>query len=274
MNPVIAFLVLPLYAQRHGGAVREVQTGPALGFVAQLALLTALAGTVGVGGPGWVVGLACGLFTNALLARGLVRSGSARLGPADQVTLARSTLAGGVAAITADAFSEVAQVTVLSALSALSVLAVVALVLDGVDGWVARRTGTASALGARFDMEADAFLILVLSVYVARSAGVWVLAIGAARYAFVAAGWLLPWLRGPLPPRYWRKVVAATQGVVLTVAAAQVLPAPLTGAALVASLALLAESFGRDVWWLWCHGQVEAGRIVLAGEPGLTDCRS
>ena len=69
MNPVIAFLVLPLYAQRHGGAVREVQTGPALGFVAQLALLTALAGTVGVGGPGWVVGLACGLFTNGLLAR-------------------------------------------------------------------------------------------------------------------------------------------------------------------------------------------------------------
>ena len=274
MNPVIAFLVLPLYAQRHGGAVREVQTGPALGFVAQLALLTALAGTVGVGGPGWVVGLACGLFTNGLLARGLVRSGSARLGPADQVTLARSTLAGGVAAITADAFSEVARVTVLSALSALSVLAVVALVLDGVDGWVARRTGTASALGARFDMEADAFLILVLSVYVARSAGVWVLAIGAARYAFVAAGWLLPWLRGPLPPRYWRKVVAATQGVVLTAAAAQVLPAPLTGAALVASLALLAESFGRDVWWLWCHGQVEAGRIVLAGEPGLSDCRS
>jgi phosphatidylglycerophosphate synthase len=271
MNPAIAFLVLPLYAQRHGGAVREVQTGPALGFVAQLALLTALAGTVGVGGPGWFVGLACGLFTNALLARGLVRSGSARLGPADQVTLARSTLAGGVAAMTADTFSEVAH---MAALSALSVLAVVALVLDAVDGWVARRTGTASALGARFDMEADAFLILVLSVYVARSAGVWVLAIGAARYAFVAAGWLLPWLRAPLPPRYWRKVVAATQGVVLTVAAVQVLPAPLTWVALVASLALLAESFGRDVWWLWCHGQVEAGRIVLAGERRLTDCRS
>lgn len=274
MNPVIAFLVLRLYAQRHGGAVREVQTGPALGFVAQLALLTALAGTVGVGGPGWFVGLACGLFTNGLLARGLARSGSVRLGPADQVTLARSTLAGGVAAMTADAFSEVGQVAALSALSALSVLAVVALVLDAVDGWVARRTGTASALGARFDMEADAFLILVLSVYVARSAGGWVLAIGAARYAFVAAGWLLPWLRAPLPPRYWRKVVAATQGVVLTVAAAQLLPASLTEAALVAALALLAESFGRDVWWLWCHGQVEAGRIVLAGEPGLSDCRS
>ena len=73
-------------------------------------------------------------------------------------------------------------------------------------------------------MEVDAFLILVLSVYVARSVGPWVLAIGVARYAFVVAGWLLPWLREPLPPRYWRKVVAAIQGIVLTVAAADVLP--------------------------------------------------
>ena len=43
----------------------------------------------------------------------------------------------------------------------------VALALDGVDGQVARRTGTVSALGARFDMEVDAFLVLVLSVHVA-----------------------------------------------------------------------------------------------------------
>ena len=111
--------------------------------------------------------------------------------------------------------------------------------------------GTATALGAQFDGEVDAFLILVLSVYVARSTGAWVLAIGAARYAFLAAGWLLPWMREPLPPRYWRKVVAATQGIVLTIAAADVLPLALTQIALAVALALLAESFGRDVWWLW-----------------------
>ena len=46
-----------------------------------------------------------------------------------------------------------------------------ALILDGVDGKVARRTGTSTALGARFDMEVDAFLILVLSVYVLDVAG-------------------------------------------------------------------------------------------------------
>ena len=36
----------------------------------------------------------------------------------------------------------------------------------------------------------------------------------------------------PLPPRYWRKVVAAIQGIVLTVAAADVLPRAVTEVAL------------------------------------------
>src|SRR4051812_27656235 len=40
--------------------------------------------------------------------------------------------------------------------------------LDGVDGWLARRTGMPSAFGARFDMETDAALLLVLSVLVSR----------------------------------------------------------------------------------------------------------
>ena len=224
--------------------MRAVQAGPATGLIAQVLLLAALAGSVGLGGAGWVVGVSCGVIVNAALARGLSRHHSDRLGPADWVTLARATLAVGVAALTADSFDQPAPVTMLVTLS------VVALALDWVDGWVARRNGTTS-LGARFDGEVDAFLILVLSVYVARSAGAWVLAIGAARYAFLAAGWFLPWLREPLPPRYWRKVVAVTQGVVLTIAAADVLPLALTQAALVVALALLAESFGRDVWWLW-----------------------
>ncbi|WP_395692483.1 CDP-alcohol phosphatidyltransferase family protein [Nocardioides sp.] len=130
-------------------------------------------------------------------------------------------------------------------------LVVVALALDWVDGQVARRTGTVSAGGARFDMETDAFLIAVLSVYAAPSYGWWVLAIGAARYVLWLAERVLPWLRRPVPPRYWRKVVAAVQGVVLTVALSGILPHALGEALLVVALALLAESFGRDVWWLW-----------------------
>ncbi|MDP9240124.1 MAG: CDP-alcohol phosphatidyltransferase family protein [Actinomycetota bacterium] len=225
--------------------MRAVRIGPVIGLISQLALLAALAGTVGVGRSGWVVGIACGLILNAVLAGGLARYGADRLGPADRVTLTRATLAGGVAALTADSFGRPTSVTMLVALT------VVALVLDAVDGWVARRTHTLSLLGAHFDAEVDAFLILVLSVYVARSIGGWILAIGAARYVFLAAGWLLPWMRRTLPPRYWRKVVAATQGVTLAFAAADVLPRFVTNAALAVALALLSESFGRDVGWLW-----------------------
>jgi phosphatidylglycerophosphate synthase len=164
-------------------------------------------------------------------------------GPANRVTLLRSLLVAGVAVLSVTDVS--------GRMPLLVVLASVALVLDGVDGWVARRTGTESAFGARFDMEVDAFLILVLSLYVARDAGWWVLLIGAARYVFVAIGRVQPWLRGTAPARPWCKVVAVVQGVTLTVAAADLLPPAVTGVALGAALVLLAESFGREAWELW-----------------------
>jgi phosphatidylglycerophosphate synthase len=225
--------------------VRAVQTGPLTGLIALVVLLGAFSVSVGLSGAGWVVGLASGVITSVALAGGLVRHRAVRLGPADRVTLTRATLVCGVAALTADSFSRPAPVVTLVSLT------VVALVLDAVDGWVARRTGSASTLGARFDMEVDAFLILVLSVYVARSTGAWVLAIGVARYAFVAARWPLPWMRGTVAPRHWCKVVAATQGVVLAFVAADIAPLSLANVLLAASLALLAESFGREIWWLW-----------------------
>src|SRR5205814_700722 len=122
-----------------------------------LVLLTTLAATVGLGRAGWVVGATCGVIVDAALARSLLRDRSERLGPAGWVTLARATLAVGVAALTADSFEQDAHVTTLVALATL------ALALDFVDGRIARRTASASALGGRFDGEVDAFLILVLS---------------------------------------------------------------------------------------------------------------
>jgi hypothetical protein len=100
-------------------------------------------------------------------------------------------------------------------------------------------------------METDAFLLLVLSVYLVPQVGGWVLAIGGMRYAFVLGLWTLPWMRATLPPRYWRKVVAATQGVALVVGSAGVLPRSLMVSGLIVALLLLVESFGRDVLWLW-----------------------
>jgi phosphatidylglycerophosphate synthase len=168
-----------------------------------------------------------------------------RFGPADWVTLTRAVLACGVAAMTAASFvARPAQGTALVAVAG------VALVLDWVDGQVARRTGTSSEFGAAFDMEVDAFLVLVLSVFVARWAGPWVLLAGTARYLLLMAAWRWPWLRRPMPERYWAKVVAATQGIVLVVAAADVLPRSLELVALAGALVLLAVSFGHQVWWL------------------------
>jgi phosphatidylglycerophosphate synthase len=245
--------------------MRAAQAGPVAGLTAQVLLLAALAGTrdFGLRPAGWIVGVACGVATYVALAYGLSRHRADRLGPADWVTLARATLAGGVAALVADSFGRPEPVTLLVSLT------VVALALDAVDGWVARRTRTMGTLGAHFDAEVDAFLILVLSVYVARSIGAWVLAIGAARYAFLAAGWPLPWMRAQLPPRYWRKFVAATQGIVLTFAVAGVLSRRVTEAALIVAFTALAESFGRDVWWLWSRRHATQLLTAAVAEPPL-----
>jgi phosphatidylglycerophosphate synthase len=222
-----------------------VRSGPLGTLLAQVCLLAALAVTVGLGVAGWAAGLAYGLCLYGALALAMNRRGAVAFHPADRVTSARAVLAGGVTALVAESLWGPVPVAVLVTMTA------VALSLDAVDGLVARRTGTGWDLGARYDMEVDAFLILVLSLYVADALGAWVVAIGAMRYAFVAASWLLPWMRATLPPRFWRKAVAAVQGIALTVAAAGVLPRPVVTVAVAASLALLVESFGRDVTWLW-----------------------
>jgi phosphatidylglycerophosphate synthase len=243
--------------------VRTIRLEAVLGAVAPPALLAVLAATVGLGGPGWVVGLAAGWTTTALLAAARIRSGDRAILPADWVTLTRALLAAAVAGLVADAPARPVPVAALVALTS------VALVLDGVDGRVARRTGTATPLGARFDGEVDAFLILVLSVLVARDLGTWVLALGLARYALLVAGWLVPWLAAPLPPRYWAKVVAAVVGVVLTVAATGRLPRPVGTVLVGAALLLLAESFGRSVVTLYRTGAGPRSRTVLRRATAL-----
>ncbi|MEV0679138.1 CDP-alcohol phosphatidyltransferase family protein [Actinosynnema sp. NPDC050436] len=236
-------------------------TAPAVpdqaGWVAaQVLLLGVLGGTVGLAPAGWLVGVCHGLTTWFLLAAAMLRAGVRSPGPADRVTLARGVLVGGVAALVADRAGEDVPVALLVALAS------AALALDFVDGLVARRTGTASPLGARFDMEVDAFLILVLSAHVALDLGPWVLAIGVMRYAFVAVSWVAPWLRGELPPSFARKAVAAGQGVLLVVAASGLVP--FAGVLVGSALAALVWSFGRDVVGLWRNrGRVAVEAVVV-----------
>ena len=131
-------------------------------------------------------------------------------------------------------------------------LAALALSLDGVDGWLARRRGLTSGFGARFDMEVDSALALVLALHAwaGGGAGALVLVLGLPRYAFGAASLVRPWLARPLPDRFGRKVVCVLQ--LGTLIALQLpLPADMPATLLVAGVAAaLAWSFGRDVLWL------------------------
>jgi phosphatidylglycerophosphate synthase len=194
---------------------------------------------------GAIAGVVCACVLATALGRGLAHAPGQGLGPASRVTLARALLAIVAAALVADSFARATPAALIVVPAAL------ALALDAVDGWVARRTRTATALGARFDGEVDAFLILALSVYAAPRYGAWVLLIGAARYVFMAGERLLPWMRAPLPRRRWRRVVAALQGIVLTLAAAAVLPRSPMQALLALALVALAASMGECAWWLW-----------------------
>ncbi|MBT8488820.1 MAG: CDP-alcohol phosphatidyltransferase family protein [Gemmatimonadetes bacterium] len=169
------------------------------------------------------------------------------IGPANRITFGRALLLLPLAAL---ALHPLALDT--SARWLVVVVGTVIMVMDGFDGWMARRTGTESDFGARFDMETDAFLMLVLSVlvWVEGRAGAWVLLIGGMRYLFVAAGWVVPRLQGDLFPSLRRKVVCVVQGVVLLVALGPIIPDVMAVGVAAVGLAALVYSFGVDTVWL------------------------
>lgn len=134
-------------------------------------------------------------------------------------------------------------------------LALLVVALDGVDGWIARRSGLASPFGARFDMETDAVLIMGLAVlaWLSGKAGVWVLAAGLLRYVFVAAGERLTWLQRPLPPSQRRKTACVVQIVTLIASLAPALEYPTSAWIAGGGLVFLCYSFVVDVLWLYRH---------------------
>lgn len=232
----------------------KVHLAPLSSLLAGVAGLFAVDRVSPLSAAGWAAGVVYLVVSSALVARGLHRAGIARFGWANATTATRSTLVGLVTALVAASFTASVSVPLLVALAS------IALALDAVDGWIARRTRTETAFGARFDMEVDAFLLLVLSASVAQVLGWWVLTIGALRYAFVAAGWALPWMRATLPPRHWRKVVTAVAGIALTLAISALLPSLAEVVVVLIALALLVESFARDVVWL-IHERFPLARV-------------
>jgi phosphatidylglycerophosphate synthase len=168
-----------------------------------------------------------------------------KFGAANAVTLARAALATLLVALLGTAPTQ-ALAWVLVALGTAGVA------LDGVDGALARRRGEASDFGARFDMETDALLILVLAALVWQhgKAGAWILAAGLTRYLFVAGSWALPWLGATLPPSTRRQAVCVVQIVSLLGALAPIVAPPWSGALALAGLVALLWSFAVDVQWL------------------------
>ncbi|MGC3875236.1 CDP-alcohol phosphatidyltransferase family protein [Halomonas sp. GXIMD04776] len=134
----------------------------------------------------------------------------------------------------------------------MATLAFGALLLDGVDGWIARLTRSATAFGARFDMELDAFFILVLclALIVLDKVGPWVLLIGLMRYGFILGGRVWPWLTRELPRSQRRKIICVWQALSLLCGLLPLTSSTMASSITALSLLLLSLSFLVDIRWL------------------------
>lgn len=217
-------------------------------------LLAALMGALSeVSLSGWFAPKALLVFTGAVVfmwAHLPTHAPHPRFGPANGITLGRLALVALLAASVGEPVADAAAFGwwVLA-------VATVSASLDAVDGPIARRRHEASAFGARFDMETDALLVMVLSALALHldKAGAWVLAAGAMRYVFVAAAWVWPWLAAPLPERHRRKVVCVVQIVSLILCLCPWVPPPFSAAIAATGLVALTASFLQDVVWLARH---------------------
>lgn len=258
--------------ERHGGMGRAhgrgqrrwhgmpLLTMAGIQLVAMAAALSAATAALSLplelGWRGWVGAFSCyGVVTTFVLLDLARHAPHQRFGTANSVTLGRAGLTALLWGVVGEALPGPL------ALDAefgwlLAGAATAALLLDGVDGWIARRSGMVSQFGADFDLEVDCLFVLALSllVYAAGRTGAWVLSSGLMRYLFVGAGWLWPTLAAPLQPLRRRKVIAAIQGGVLIATLAPVLPTSAGPPLCLGALALLIYSFGADLLWLMGQG--------------------
>lgn len=182
-----------------------------------------------------------------MASRGLSHHPHDKLGPANTITLYR---AAGTAALAG--WIPAAALLPDSAFWVISVSAVLLLAMDGVDGYLARRSGLASDFGARFDMEIDALLTLVMSLFLWQSGemGLWIVSLGLMRYGFVLASTVLPALGRPLFPSFRRKLVCVIQLAALCVMLTPAVKSELSTVIGISACLLLSASFLRDIHWL------------------------
>lgn len=166
---------------------------------------------------------------------------SGRFGPANAVTLLRLALVLALGALPLP-------------LSAL--LGGVILVLDGVDGWLARKTGSASAFGAHFDMETDAFFVLVMTVVLWTSGrlGAWILCGGLLRPLYVLWLWALPAPNSEEPRSSFGRL--AFLGFAAGLVGALASTSRIASALALGGTALVSLSFARSARY-WCRARVQ-----------------
>jgi len=211
--------------------------------------LGALALLRGSGAPSWPAAQAVLVWPILALSAGpsLREHPHPVLGLANQLTLFRAVWVGCLAAFVGRA--ELAPPFLLAAMAG------GAFFLDGVDGRIARRRGTASKFGARLDMELDAITVVVLCALVwdLGHAGAWVGIAGALRYLFVGASWVWPWMQRPLfetPRRAW---VCGAQITTLIVCLAPWPNPALPSGIAAAGVMALVLSFAVDTGWLFAN---------------------
>jgi phosphatidylglycerophosphate synthase len=204
-----------------------------------------------LGFSSWFVVKAAILFASgAFIVPAAARHGHPfrRFGPANVLTTIRLAGVALVAACIGEATTSGVALGIAGASTLLAVF-------DGVDGWLARRSGLTSAFGARFDMEVDALLVMILSLLIWQygKAPWWIVFAGLLRYVFVVSGWIWPRMRAPLFPSLRRRVICVLQIVGLSVVMLPALVPP--ASAWLAALLLLAliASFLTDTVFLWRH---------------------
>lgn len=231
---------------------RQVLAGLSLVVTVATALLVSVLGSV------YSIAVSVFIVWSAiawLIVRGLADHPFDVFGMANTVTAIRaagvSLLAGTLPV--AQQLGDIQNNIGTTALWSMCALVALVLLLDGVDGYLARKFQLESAFGARFDMEVDALLALVITAFLWRSGklGPWVLGLGAMRYLFILASiWAKP-LQAPLFPSLRRKTVCVIQITALCLMLSPLLDA--RQAMLVGAVALLClgGSFLRDILWLY-----------------------
>jgi phosphatidylglycerophosphate synthase len=121
---------------------------------------------------------------------------------------------------------------------------------DGADGWAARRFGTASPFGERFDHESDALLLLTVCLLLLASGrlGSWILLPGALRYGFVLLSRKTQPSQRTTPGNRFTRLIGVTTTLGLAVCWLPAIPPPVATALAAGLSVALTGSFLFSLW--------------------------